>query len=119
MIRVLIVDDNQDSADSLAEILRMMGHEAEAAYNGKEAVERMARFSPELFLLDLKLPDVDGYELMRRLRLLAGKEAKFVALSGYGPGIGGNLAESLFDQHIIKPMSPEVLLNLLKSVPSA
>lgn len=114
--RVLIVDDNQDSADALATVLRLMGHHSEVAYNGSAALDKINRFSPELFLLDLALPDMDGYELVRRLRPLAGKEARFVALTGYGPGIGGNLAANLFDEHVVKPISPEGLLRVLALV---
>ena len=114
MIRVLIVDDNQDAADSLGKVLRLMGHNVEVAYSGKTALERMDRFSPDLFLLDLKLPDMDGYELARRLRQVARKEAKFVAVSGYPAGIGGELADNLFDGHVVKPMGPDVLLQVLR-----
>ena len=113
MIRALVVDDNRDSADSLAEVLRQMGHNAEASYSGSEALVRVETFSPDLFLLDLALPDIDGYELARRLRRVAHKDAWFVAVTGYGPGIGGNLAANVFDDHVIKPMSPEKLLKIL------
>lgn len=114
MIRILIVDDNQDAADSLGKVLRLMGHNVEVAYSASAALARMDRFSPDLFLLDLALPDQDGYELARRLRQMARKDAKFVAVSGYAPGVAGDLAESLFDQHVIKPMGPEVLLQVLQ-----
>ncbi len=117
MTRVLIVDDNKDSADALATVLRLMWHHSEVAYSGGEALEKMNRFSPELFLLDLALPDMDGYELVRRLRPLSGKDARFVAVTGYGPGIGGNMAGNLFDEHVVKPMSPEILLKVLGLVP--
>lgn len=113
MIRVLVVDDNRDSADALAEILRQMGHNAEAAHSGSDALVRVERFSPDLFLLDLALPDIDGYELARRLRRVAHKDARFVALTGYGPGIGGNMAANVFDDHVVKPISPEMLLKIL------
>lgn len=113
MTRVLIVDDNQDAADAMGEVLRLMGHQVEVAYSSSQALVRVEQFSPELFLLDLALPDMDGYELVRRLRLVAAKSAKFVAVTGYGPGIGGNMAANLFDEHVVKPMGPEVLLKVL------
>ncbi len=116
MTQVLIVDDNRDAADSLGEVLRMMGHAVEVAYSASAALARMQRFHPDLFLLDLALPDLDGYELARRLRRVASKEAKFVAVSGYGSEIGGNLAGNLFDEHIVKPMAPEALLRVLRLV---
>jgi CheY-like chemotaxis protein len=111
--RVLIVDDSQDAADALGEVLRLMGHEAEVAYSASAALVRVETFSPDLYLLDLALPDMDGYELVRRLRRTANKEARFVAVSGYGPGIGGNMAVNLFDEHVVKPMSPQILLRVL------
>ena len=90
-----------------------MGHDARVAYSGSDALKQMAGFRPDLFLLDLALPDIDGYELARQLRAISGDKARYVALSGYGPGIGGNLAASLFDHHVMKPMSPEILLRVL------
>jgi CheY-like chemotaxis protein len=90
-----------------------MGHEAEVSYSGKEALARMEGFSPDLFMLDLALPDIDGYELARQLRSRAREGARFIAVSGYGPGIGGNLAANVFDEHVVKPMSPQILLKLL------
>jgi CheY-like chemotaxis protein len=114
LIRILIVDDHEDAADSLGKVLRLMGHNVEVAYSASAALARLDRFSPDLFLLDLKLPDMDGYELARRLRQVARKEAKFVAVSGYPPGIGGDLADNLFDGHVVKPMGPEVLLRVLR-----
>lgn len=113
MIRVLVVDDNRDSADALAEVLRQMGHYAEAAHSGSEALVRVEKFSPDLYLLDLALPDIDGFDLARRLRRTAHKDARFVAVTGFGPGIGGNLAANVFDDHVVKPMSPEMLLKIL------
>lgn len=116
-LRVLIVDDNQDQADSQAEVLRLMGHDAEVAYTGGAALERAAAFAPQLFLLDLGLPDMDGYELVRRLRAIAHREAHFVALTGYAPGAGGNLADKLFDEHVVKPIAPEMLEEVIRRVP--
>jgi len=113
MLRVLIVDDSRVAADALTEVLRQMGQSAEAAYSGREALATMDRLSPDLFMLDLALPDIDGYDLARRLRLVARDGAKFVAVTGYGPGIGGNMSEHLFDEHVVKPMSPQVLLKVL------
>lgn len=116
-VRVLIVDDNHDQADSQAEVLRLMGHNVVVAYNGNDAIERATSFAPQLFLLDLGLPDMDGYELVRRLRAIAGKNARFVALTGYAPGAGGNLAGILFDEHVVKPMAPDTLNGIMKRVP--
>ena len=104
--RVLIVDDNQDAADSLAMLLAFEGHETEAVYSGSEALERVHDFRPDVALLDIGLPEIDGYELARRLRAIpeiAG--LRLVALTGYGQ------AEDLlrtrdagFDGHLVKPV---------------
>jgi CheY-like chemotaxis protein len=112
-VKVLIIDDNKVAADALGEVLRLMGHQAVVAYSGSAALVRMEEFGAELLFVDLALPDMDGYELVRRLRRVATPEARFVALTGYGPGIGGNLAGNLFDEHVTKPMSPEVMLRVL------
>jgi CheY-like chemotaxis protein len=114
-IRILIVDDNQDSADSQAQVLRAMGHQAEVAYSGKAALEQAAVSHPQLFLLDLALPDIDGYELMRRLRP-DHRTARFVALTGFTPDSGGNVAAKLFDEYVVKPMTPDILDEILERV---
>jgi CheY-like chemotaxis protein len=116
-IKILVVDDNQDAADLQAAVLRSMGHETAVAYTGKAAIEAAATFPARLFLLDLALPDMDGYELVRRLRAIAHRDARFVALTGYAPGTGGNLADKLFDEHLLKPMAPEIIEEVIKLVP--
>jgi len=114
MSTFLIVDDNRDAADSLAELLKLIGHAALAAYSAKDALGKVQGLDPDVFLLDLDLPDLDGYELARRLRTVAKKGARFIAVSGYGPEIGGNLAASVFEAHIQKPVTPDALLKVLK-----
>jgi CheY-like chemotaxis protein len=115
MSTFLIVDDNRDAADSLAELLKLTGHSAQAAYSAKEALGLVKDgLVPDVFLLDLELPDLDGYELARRLRTVARKEARFLAVSGYPADIGGNLAASVFEIHIQKPVTPDALLKVLK-----
>jgi CheY-like chemotaxis protein len=112
-IRVMIVDDNKDAADLQAAVVRSMGHEAEVEYTSAGAIKLASSFAARLFLLDLALPDMDGYELVRRLRPLAQAGARFVALSGYAPSTGGSLADKLFDEYVVKPMTPERLSDLL------
>jgi CheY-like chemotaxis protein len=116
MSTFLIVDDNREAADSLAAVLRLTGHAAHPAYSAKEALGQVKALDPDVFLLDLALPDLDGYELARRLRTVAKKEARFIAVSGYGPEVGGNLAASVFEMHIQKPVTPEALLKVLSLV---
>jgi CheY-like chemotaxis protein len=109
----MIVDDNKDAADLQAAVVRSQGHEAEVEYSGAGAIRLAAIFAPQVFLLDLALPDIDGFELVRRLRRLA-PEARYVALTGYAPGAGGSLADQLFDEYVVKPMTPEMLAELLR-----
>lgn len=116
-IPILIVDDNQDAADLQAAVLQSMGHETMVAYNGLTAIKAAETFAARLFLLDLALPDMDGYELVRRLRGTAHRDARFVAVTGYPAGTGGRLAGKLFDEHVVKPMTPEIIEEVIKRVP--
>ena len=113
-LRILIVDDNNDAADSLAELLRVMGHHVEVAYTAASALKLYGDTDSDLALLDIGLPDLDGYELARRLRHMAKPGARLVALTGYGVDEAKkSLRGSSFDVHIVKPITNEVLENLL------
>lgn len=82
-LRLLVVDDNVDSAEMMATYLQLVGHEVEVAHEGLAALDRAATFAPDAVLLDLRLPDLDGFELAQRLRALPGLEAAtLVAMSG-------------------------------------
>ena len=84
-LRVLVVDDNLDSAGMMETYLQMIGHEVEVAHEGLAALERAATFAPDVVLLDLRLPDLDGFELARRLRARPEAPAvTLVAISGLG-----------------------------------
>jgi two-component system, sensor histidine kinase len=108
--RILIVDDNVDSADSLAMILNLSGHVAEPVYGGAEALERAAAFDPEIVLLDIGLPGIDGYEVARRLKR-GGSKARLVALTGYGqPEDVRRAHDAGFDEHLVKPVDVQHLL---------
>jgi DNA-binding response OmpR family regulator len=113
--RVFIVDDNADAADSLAELLRLDGHEAQAVHSPAEALAQLESFPPDIALLDIGLPDMDGFELARRLRerpALAG--VTFVALTGYGQlEDQRRVRESGFDHHLTKPVDLAVLERIL------
>src|SRR5262249_51906204 len=104
--RVLVVDDNRDSAESLAAVLRLDRHEALVAYGGKEALAVAERERPDLILLDIGMPDMDGYEVARRLRACEPTaNARIVTLSGYGQA--GDREKSLAagcDGHLVKPV---------------
>ena len=114
--RILVVDDNADSARGTALILSRFGHEVRLAYDGPSAVEAAKEYRPEFVLLDIGLPGLDGYEVAQRLRqdpTLAG--VTLVAVSGYGQESDRRRSqEAGFDQHLVKPVDPSVLLGLLK-----
>jgi signal transduction histidine kinase/ActR/RegA family two-component response regulator len=109
--RILIIDDNVDAATSLAEILRLEGHECEALFSAYEALERAATIRPDFVLLDIGLPDLDGYEVARRLRQMDGLgDVGLIALTGYGqPDDLERGRAAGFDAHFVKPVDFEQL----------
>lgn len=109
--RVLVVDDNVDAAEMLAETLRMVGFEVQVALDGPSALERAAPFAPDLVCLDIGLPGIDGFEVARRLRELGGRAPKLIAITGYGQR--DDRARSLaagFDRHMVKPVDLDALM---------
>jgi signal transduction histidine kinase len=117
--RVLVVDDNRDAADALAEALEHSGHDVRVAYDGPAALLAAAEFRPRLALLDLGLPDLDGYEVARRLRESREHEALvLVAVTGYGQDADRRRsAQAGFDRHLVKPVSVADVLELASSGP--
>jgi CheY-like chemotaxis protein len=112
--RVLVVDDNKDNADSIAMLLRMDGYEILTAYDGKQALDDFDVFDPQIALLDLALPKVNGYDLA-----LAFKERKpgirLIAISGLAlPADIERSREAGFDHHLVKPFDPKNLERVLK-----
>jgi signal transduction histidine kinase/CheY-like chemotaxis protein len=113
-LRVLIVDDNRDAADSMAVLLRLMGHQADVAYDGCTALQLAAKSDADLILLDIGLPGIDGYEVARQLRPTTKRGARLVALTGYGSEEGKRRARDAgFDEHVVKPVSSEKLEQLI------
>jgi PAS domain S-box-containing protein len=112
--RVLVVDDNQDAAITLAELIRMMDSEAEVAHDGASAVAAVSRFQPDIVLLDIGLPDINGYEVARRIRALPGlAQPRLIALTGWGQEQDKRMAEQAgFDEHWTKPVDPMRLQEL-------
>jgi signal transduction histidine kinase/ActR/RegA family two-component response regulator len=103
-MRLLIVDDNVDAADSLATLLRLKGHETVTAYSAEEAMRAAKIFPADIVLLDIELPDIDGYEVARRLRK-NGSNSKLVALTGHGkPHDIQQAFDAGFSTHITKPV---------------
>jgi signal transduction histidine kinase/CheY-like chemotaxis protein len=117
--RVLVVDDNTDAAASLAVLLEMDGHEVRTAFASHHALTLAASFSPEVVLLDIGLPEMDGYEVARRLRQSpGGRNITLVALTGYGqPEDRERTRDAGFDAHLVKPVDFEALDSLLREVP--
>jgi signal transduction histidine kinase len=117
--RVLIIDDNVDAADSLALVLELDGHVTKTGYSAQEALEQAVAFEPDVILLDIGLPEMDGYEVARRLRALGRAEGvKLIALTGYGQVEDLRRAhEAGFDNHLVKPVDFESLTRCLAGLP--
>jgi CheY-like chemotaxis protein len=113
--RILVVDDNVDAAESIAAILRIAGHEARTAHNGATALSLAESWLPDVVVLDIGLPDLDGYQVARQLRARSGSKCpELMALSGWG-GRENRLraTEAGFDSHYTKPIDPELLIRIL------
>ncbi|MEW6707567.1 MAG: response regulator [Pseudomonadota bacterium] len=117
--RVLVVDDNRDAADTLALLLELMGHETRTAHDGPAALTAGAMFRPEIVLLDIGLPHMNGYEVCRKLREEPwGRGAFVVALTGWGQAEDQrNASEAGFDRHLVKPVEEDVLQRVLREAP--
>ena len=117
-LRVMVVDDNVDAAEMLATLLEMNGHHVSVEYDGKCALARAAREHPQVILLDIGLPDIDGHELARQLRATPGTaDTVLIALTGYGqPEDQRRAQEAGFDYHMVKPADLARLLELLAEV---
>jgi CheY-like chemotaxis protein len=113
--RILIVDDNKDSADSLAMLLEITGNRTFLAHDGNEAIEAVEKYRPEVILLDIGLPKMSGHEVCRRVRQQPwGKDIVVVALTGWGQEEDRRKTkEAGFDGHLVKPVNYEELLELL------
>jgi len=113
--RILVVDDNKDAANSLAMILTLEGHQVESVYTAHEALARVPSFKPDVALLDIGLPEMNGYELARRLRdQPEAREIRLVALTGYGQAEDKERAWAAgFDDHLAKPADLRALQRTL------
>jgi CheY-like chemotaxis protein len=114
-MRVLVVDDNKDSADSLRLLIGLLGVVARVAYDGETALRTIAEFRPAAVILDLGMPGMDGWEVARRIRSgTGGKEVTLIALTGWSqPQDRRRSAEAGFDHHLIKPVDLAVLQSVL------
>ncbi len=113
--RVLVVDDNRDAAESLSQLLKMKGHDVRAVFDGPTALDAARSFHPDVILLDIGLPRMDGYEVARRLRDQPElSHTCLVALTGYGRDEDRRRSEQAgFDFHLVKPVEPTVLQEML------
>jgi two-component system, sensor histidine kinase len=113
--RILVVDDNQDAADTLAKVLDLDGHSIEVVYTAHDALARATATRPEVILLDVGLPDMSGYEVATRLRPIL-KTAQMIALTGYGQSEDVRKAGTAgFDAHVIKPVDFEHLARIIST----
>jgi CheY-like chemotaxis protein len=117
--RILVVDDNEDAAETLAMVLKRTGHETKLAFNGQEAVEATATFRPDLILMDLGMPVLNGFEAAREIRQQPWSEGVvLVALTGWGQDEDRRKsAEAGFDGHLVKPVEFAALNELLAEFP--
>jgi PAS domain S-box-containing protein len=114
--RILVVDDNVDAATTLEVLLRSLGHETRLAHDGMAALGIAREFRPEVILLDIGMPGLDGYEVARRLRAMnLGQTFRIVAITGWGQEADRTRSkEAGFDLHLVKPVDPGVLVSVLE-----
>ncbi|WP_456239078.1 hybrid sensor histidine kinase/response regulator [Ramlibacter alkalitolerans] len=114
-LRVLVIDDNRDSADSASDVLRLLGNQVESAYDGENGIQVAQRFRPHMVLLDLAMPGMDGYEVRRRLIAEADASATYlVAMTGFGnEDDKKRTRDAGFDAHLTKPVELDALIALL------
>ena len=117
-LRVLVVDDNADAADSLAKLLQAHGFETAVAHGGMAGIELAATFNPDVFILDLSMPGMDGYQLARTLRDVPEfAQRHFVALTAHSDQSHMDGAtQARFDDYLVKPCKVPLLLKILAEV---
>lgn len=116
--RVLIVEDDDDSRDLLSELIDLFGHRPVSAKDAHDAILRVSEVSPDVALIDIGLPGIDGFELARMLRARFPQPMRLVALTGYSDRDARNSANAAgFDDYVVKPVMPEVLERLLATTP--
>jgi len=111
--RILIIDDSTDSADSMAELLTVLGHQAQAVYTGTRALEALQHFTPDVVLLDLEMPDMSGYEVLPALRQAQPGLRVFALTGRSAPDDRRRTTEAGFDAHLVKPLTVEALCRAL------
>ena len=116
--RILVADDDHDSAESLAMLFELMGHDVRAAHNGLAAVDLAEMFRPDLIVLDIGMPGIDGYEVCRRIRQQSwGRSTVIAALTGWSRDEDKDRSEQAgFDHFLVKPVDPKALEDLIAAV---
>ena len=114
-LRVLVIDDDKDVADSLAMLLEVLGCDVRTAYSGTGGVSLVSDFQPRIVFLDIGMPGMNGYETARRIRSEpAGRRAQVIALTGWGQDLDKkHTREAGFDRHLIKPADIDILEEIL------
>jgi len=117
-LRVLVVDDQPDSADAIAAMLKLMGHEAHTAYSPREAFEKFRALNPTVVFMDISMPELSGLEAAARIRSMPeGTSTTIIALTGLGHEADRRRSrEASIDHHLVKPASPAVIHRLLSSI---
>jgi CheY-like chemotaxis protein len=112
--RIMLVDDNVDGVETLARLLVAHGHEVRVFHEPVAALSAVAGFLPDLAVLDIGLPVIDGYELARRMRpLMNGHPCRLIALTGYGQEADkARSSEAGFERHLVKPVNPDLVVGL-------
>jgi CheY-like chemotaxis protein len=114
---ILIIEDNADARDALRVLLELEGHAVEAAEEGNQALELARAKDPDIALVDIGLPGIDGYEVARRVRARDRRRPVLIALTGYGqPEDRRRATEAGFDDMLVKPVDPTALTNLLATL---
>ena len=116
-LRVLVVDDNEDLARGLAKLLEIHGHHVRVAYDGPSGVDQAKEWHPEIVLLDIGLPGMDGFQVASLLRQNEGtRNAVIIAISGYGQEEDRNRSKQAgFDHHLVKPINSDELAKMMAS----
>ena len=114
-VRVAVIDDNQDAADIVGLLIEERGALVRVAYDGASGVAAAQKFKPDVVILDIGLPDMDGYEACTRLRAMFGRDIRVIALTGWGQDRDKQLAlDSGFDAHLTKPADPQQLCEIVR-----
>ena len=117
-LRILVVDDNEDGANSLGQMLQIMGNQVRVAHDGLAAIDAAEDFRPEVILLDIGMPKLNGYDACRRIRKESwGKDTVLIALTGWGQNEDRRrTSEAGFDFHLVKPVESNTLVKVLAEI---